>query len=104
MHNVLAAAAATAVVALLSTTPALACEGRQTAAATQEVGAPPKALLAQAIQQGDPAARPGRGSQPEASAGDKSAPPASPGRAAASTNQPTVKQKEEAQRLGQEVK
>ena len=103
MHNVLAAAAAAAVVALLSAA-ALACEGRQTAAATQEVGAPPKALLAQAVQQGDPAARPDRGPRPDTSAGDKPAPPASPDRAAASTNQPTVKQKEEAQRLGQEVK
>ena len=104
MHNVLAAAAVSAVVALLSTAAALACEGRQTAAATQEAGAAPKVLLAQAIQQGDPAARPGRGPRPDTSAGDKSAPPASPGRAAASTNQPTVKQKEEAQKLGQEVK
>ena len=102
MHNVLAAAAASGVVALLSTTAALACE--QWIAATQEAGAPPKALLAQAIQQGDPAARPGRGPRPDTSVGDKSAPPASPDRAAASTNQPTVKQKEEAQRLGQEVK
>ena len=101
MHNVLAAAA---VVALLSTTAALACEERQTAAATQEAGAPPKALLAQAIQQGDPAARPSREPRSDTSAGDKSASPASPDQAAASTNQPTVKQKEEAQRLGQEVK
>ena len=93
MHNVFAVAAASAVVVLLST-----------AAATQEAGAPPKVLLAQAIQQGDPAARPGRGPRPDTSAGDKPAPPASPDRAAASTNQPTVKQKEEAQRLGQEVK
>ncbi|MBV8612517.1 MAG: hypothetical protein JOY66_01930 [Acetobacteraceae bacterium] len=94
MHNVFAVAAASAVVVLLSTA----------AAATQEAGAPPKVLLAQAIQQGDPAARPDRGPRPETSAGDKSAPPASPDQAAASTNQPTVKQKEEAQRLGQEVK
>ena len=100
MHNVLAAAA---VVALLSTT-TLACEGRQTAAPTQEAGPSPKVLLAQAVQQRDPAAPPGRGPRPEASVGDKSAPPASPDRAAASTNQPSVKQKEEAQRLGQEVK
>ena len=100
MRNVLAAAAAAAVVSLLSTAAALACEQR--IAATQEAGAPPKALLAQAIQQGDPAAGPRAG--PDTSVGDKPAPPASPDRAAASTNQPTVKQKEEAQRLGQEVK
>ena len=102
MHNVFAAATASAVVVLLSTT-TLACEGRQTAAATQEAGPSPKVLLAQAVQQRDPAAPPGRGPRPEASVGDKSAPPASPDRAA-STNQPSVKQKEEAQRLGQEVK
>ena len=75
MHNALAAAAAAAVVALLSAAAALACEGRQTAAATREAGVPPKVLLAQAVQQGDPAARPDRGPRPEASAGDKSAPP-----------------------------
>jgi hypothetical protein len=104
MHNVLAAAAASAVVVLLSTTAVLACEGRQTAAATQEVGTPPKVLLAQAIQQGDPAVRPSREPQPDTSVGDKPAPSASPDRARASTNQPTVKQKEEAQKLGQELK
>jgi len=99
MHNVLAAAA---VVALLSTA-ALACEQR-TAAATQEAGAS-EVLLAQAIQQRDPAARPGREPQPETSAGDKSALPATPDRAAASTNQPpTVEQKEEVQKLGQKAK
>ena len=104
MHNVLAAATASAIVALLSTSAALACEQR-TVAALQGAVAAPKVLLAQATQQGNPADRPGRGAQSEASVGDKSAPPATPDQATASTDQPSVvKQKEDAQKLGQEAK
>jgi hypothetical protein len=101
MRNVLAATTASAIVALLSTSDALACEQR-TLAAMQEAAAAPNVLLAQATQQGNSAARPG--AQSEESVGDKSAPPATSDQATASTNQPSVKQKEEAQKLGQEVK
>src|SRR5689334_4089607 len=101
MHNVLAAAAASVVV-VLSTFAALA-GGQRTVAATQAAAAAPKVLLAQATEQGDPAARPSRGPQSETTVGDKSA-PASPDQATTSANQPSAEQKEKVQKLGQELK
>ena len=95
MHKALAAAAVSAVI-VLSTSAAVA--------ATQAAAAATKVLLAQATQQGDPAARPSRGRHSETTVGDKSAPPASPDQAPTSTNQPSVEQKEKAQKLGQELK
>jgi RES domain-containing protein len=105
MYNVLAAATASAAV-LLSTSATLACEHR-TVAAIQDAAAP-KVLLAQATQQENPPAQSGREAQSDASVGNKSASPATSTTSAGQSsvlNQPSVvKQKEEAQKLGQEVK